>query len=479
MKTFAIILALACALQGQTIVRSFDGIVGDGTGTVTHPNTTMDSNGTQVMEINQQTVAYYTTSGTPIGSTVDFLTWLANASPSIVCTKRTEPHVYYDSFIARWIVTYACNLGTDLGTYLFVSSGSDPQASTWKDISTLIPHGDATPRVGYSANWVVIAGFDSSCASKDSVVTFPASDLQWVGAGTISTSREQYFNCIELRTEPVIDLNASKLLTDPEFLFSVNSPTATANLAFNLQLRKLTGSNSGCSGTPPCMTLGSVTSISSGFRANATVNEAQPSGNPLNGTESFSTIYAGAQESGTHLYLGRGNGPCTASCSTQGVDSHMLFFWWDVNPNTLTITQSGKVSSAGTGYLFPTLAADSSGNLLIAATGVSSSQYPSIYTWKRLTTDTLGTLSGPTVQVTGTQAYGCNSANPTPWGNFYAATQDPTDGSKMWVSYVYGGSASNCVWKTRVLELQITAAAPSAAAPTGNFSNMQLSGAIQ
>ncbi len=469
MRLSLVIFFLLSLASAQTVVTQFEGDSGTGGSSSTaptykdHPDATIAEGNNYILEVTGQDVNVYTTAGATTSST-DFVTWYTAAG--VTCTTRTDPRVSYDTFISRFIVVESCSTG---GDYIIVSSSNNLSTATWKSVSISSTTGDLTMRPGFDKNGVYVTEFiPGSSPIKYVVFAFPSADLAWSGGGAPSISNLQTFTPENFEVNPVTDLNASKAATDPELFVALSSPQATANVAFNLLVDKLVWPNGGVggactngTGAAPCATYTTgAASIVSGFNENLNVNEPQPSGGASIRTNESVRIFGYMQQVGSHLYIVRGTGPCTASCGTQGVDTHQLFFWWDVDPVALTITQKGKVSDANLGYYFPVLAADASGNLLIAAGGISSTKDASIYSWYRLTGDPLGTLRGATLVKDGTQVMTtCNNGTTIGWGTYYNGVQDGDDPTKVWIVEGYAASTTPCQWHTRIL--QLSTGAPS------------------
>ena len=62
-------------------------------------------------------------------------------------------------------------------------------------------------------------------------------------------------------------------------------------------------------------------------------------------------------------------------------------------------------------------------------------------------------MRGPTLAHAGTQSYTC-SISPVGWGTYSFAAIDAGDTTKLWAFEEYGGSATACVWKTRLVQYQ-------------------------
>src|ERR1035441_2745975 len=116
------LLFLAGVASAQTIVRSFDGDSGPGLAVcesgVTHcdrPEMDMATNGKQVVQVTWQNVRIYNTSGRLLRSTpMTAFIRKAGLNPVSANTRIPnspatsgpyEPHIVYNEFINRWIVT--------------------------------------------------------------------------------------------------------------------------------------------------------------------------------------------------------------------------------------------------------------------------------------------------------------------------------------------------------------------------------------
>jgi hypothetical protein len=139
-----------------------------------------------------------------------------------------------------------------------------------------------------------------------------------------------------------------------------------------------------------------------------------------------------------------------------------LFYWFDISSSAMTVNQKIKVSDSSLSFLFPTLATDARGDVGIGVTGISKSQYPSIYLFTHLVGDPPGKIHGPFLAHAGTYGYSCGKGRPLPanvvgWGTYSATVQDASDPMKLWTVHQYAGSPTPCVWKTRVIGFNLGA----------------------
>jgi hypothetical protein len=249
---------------------------------------------------------------------------------------------------------------------------------------------------------------------------------------------------------PSVDPNPKKKAHDPEYLIARSGPPQNGtNVAMDLLVDKIRWSGRRAEIVGP-------TSIPTGFLYNTPIPMPQPSGLPIRGNESHRVFSVSAY--GGDLYLVEASGPCTSDCGVQGPDTNNLFYWFAIDPATMTLRQKAKVSDPMLSLLFPTMALDGRGNAGIGVTGGASAQQPSIYLFTHLATDSAGRIDGPFLAHNGTEVYACDKG-PDPktvgWGTYSATVQDGSDPMKLWTLQEYAGSATPCVWTTMVVGVQV------------------------
>jgi hypothetical protein len=125
--------------------------------------------------------------------------------------------------------------------------------------------------------------------------------------------------------------------------------------------------------------------------------------------------------------------------------------WYEINPATHTLFQSGKATSAAlyefNGAISPNRqvgATKSGGSAMVMNFNTSSATtFPSIRMVSKIGA---GAQSGQVAVFNGTKPLGgfdCAAANPCRWGDYAAATPDPSTANRIWQVSQYGaGSAS-------------------------------------
>jgi hypothetical protein len=474
MRVSVMCLAPAVALCAATandpkIFSSFDAVSGDpGMGYYKdHPDMALaacsDCGGGQVLVATGQDVAVYDTTGKLLktqsmkdfikAAGIDFDAWKSKpAIPARAAGMVNDPRATYYPFIGRWIVACSCS-----GDFLIVSGGKDA-TGRWKGVALTDAAGDITMFPGWDKNGVYVAEFQMKLNSR--VIALPAADVAWKGDGNISLAHIAVFDQQPYEMRPAVDPKPNKKPGDPQYLVSRSGPPWSAeNFAMDLLVDRITWS-----GTKA--TISGPTTVPTGFLYNSPIPVPQPGAVPIRGNESHRVFSVSAY--GGHLYVIEASGPCVSNCSTLGQDANNLFFWFDIDAKTMMISRKTKVSDPSLSILFPTMALDARGNSGIGITGASASQHASVYLLTQLAGDSTGKISGPFLAHAGTENYTC-SKGPDPktsgWGTYSATVQDGSDPMKLWTLQEYAGSATPCVWKTRVIGFRLDTGSGSSKHP--------------
>jgi hypothetical protein len=448
------------------IVRSFDGDTGPGLAACTAspphcglPEMNVASSGTQVVQITWQNVTVFDACGNVL-QTTPLTTLITSAAGGLSPGNHPiEPHVVYDEFIQRWIITTTC-----LNDCLLVSATSDARGS-WAGIYLDGDGNDPALHLGYDKNGVYVEEgqmgtnpIASQGGYAGTLFAIPSAEVAWTG--TFNPAHRNRAPNRPLDGMPAIDQNPNKPPTAPAFFLtkSCNGSCQNAtNFSYQWVVTPVTWSGTTATYGSDQIVHTGVGSTQDEWLYNTPIAAvSQPmTAVQIRPIEAHRVL--NVAQDGAHLYSALGSGPCTSGCGTQGTDANNLFFWVDLdctNPTTCTVTQTGKVSDPAKHYAFATTGVASNGNVGIVAAAIGPNIFPSIAAWSHPSGSPLGTLSGPVSVVDGTAPDAC-TASPLIFANAVGihTVRDPVDPTKLWTTHQYGGSTAACVWKTRIVEL--------------------------
>lgn len=493
----AVISLLWPATSGaQTIVRSFNGDQGlsreacnpavDRCGR--QPEANVATNGEEVVQITRQTVNVYDYSGKLLRATPlpKFVT-AAGLNPMAPARKGGpslgpfEPHVVYDEFIGRWIITVTCS-----NDCFMVSASSDPTGSWGGIYPTCLQNGpclnfDPALHIGYDKNGVYYCGGHIGDDNPHTVpgvaydcFAIPSNEVKAIAAGKNPEHLNRVHN-MPLDIIPAIDQNPKKAATAPEFFaaktcgrekpsacqnstnfpfewlvetFNWHGPTGTYNAGGEQVIKTDVGSkeNKWLYNLPCC---GPVAAL-------------PQKGSDIVVRSGESHRMVNLVESGSHLYGALGSGPCTHDCGRQGVDTNNVMFYVDLDcsrPAACVVAQTSKITGEDVSPIYGTVGVDNAGNVGIVAMSSTPTTDLSILMWTHKKMDPPNTFHGPITVVAGTEPYTCipNKNNLVLIGNAVGIStfRDPLDGSKLWTTQQWGGNATPCVWTTRILEYEV------------------------
>ena len=496
-----ILAAVCCAFSlpafgAQIIVRSFDGDKGPDQEHC-HPEEVRcgrqaemvaASNGKEIVQVTWQHVNVYDYSGKLLHSAMlpDFIkkTGLDPVPPppkraGADTTKGPfEPHIVFDEFIHRWIMSATC-----LNDCFLVSASADP-AGSWHGVYLSCLQGgpclnyDPALQLGYDKNGVYYCGGHIGEENPNTMkgvaydcFAIPPLEVKELGDSGKEPEHLNRKHNMAMHIRPAIDQNPKKAANAPA-LFATRTcsrakPGGCQN-ASNFPFEWLVTSFNwnGSTGTysedhviktdvgsqqdkwlynfPCCGPKGAVPQEGSDIGVRATESHR------LNNLVQF----------GSHLEVVFSSGPCTQDCGAQGEDKNNIMFWADLdctNSVACKVAQTAKISADDVNPLFPTIGVDNKGNVGIVAASSSQANDLSILLWTHRTTDAANAFNPPITVVAGKQPYTCpNNMNLSLIGSAVGmlTVRDPRDGSKLWTTHQYSGDATPCVWDSRIIEYQ-------------------------
>jgi hypothetical protein len=448
------------------IVQSFDGDIGEGLaacmaggGHCDRPEMNVAASGTQVVEVTSRNVTIYDHHGTLVSS-ASLASFIASAGVSAGTKNPIEPHVVYDEFIQRWIITATCAFDCVL-----VSATSDA-TGTWAGIYLDNYGNDPSIHLAYDANGVYFSEVqpgtnpDAGVAGVAGVYfAIPSAEMKWVG--TFAPAHKNRAANMPIDGMPVTDQNPMKQPPDPAFSITRTCSSNCQNAAaysFHWIVNTLTWNGPTLTYGPDQIIKTDVGSAQDLWIYNTPIAAVSQLGTATQIRPVESHRVMNGSQHGTHVHSALGSGPCTTtSCGVQGMDSHNLFFWVDLDcttPSACVVAQTAKVSDPNHHLEFATVGAASNGNIAIVAAAIGTTINPSIWVWTHKATDANNVVSAPITAVAGSQPDTCIT-DPVSFANAVgvATLRDPVDPTKLWAVHQYANSASPCVWATRVLEL--------------------------
>jgi hypothetical protein len=446
------------------------------------PEMNLAANGTQVTQVTWQHVNVYDYTGTTLKST-SLQTFITGAGLSPLpqsVTTPYEPHVVFDEFIQRWIITASCAYDCVL-----VSDGADATTTNWQGFYLDNNGNDPAMHIGYDVNGVYFAegvvspsSVDTGCCSSN-VFAIPSAEVQWTT--TLNPTHRNKLTGKPLETMPLIDNSTTKAAGAPAFFVAKtcppnnscqgNSTSPITNLAFQWIVSYGVWSGTTFTWTSNHASLcagGAAPSdqcvrtdpdgVSDRWLFNTPIDPPQPGTSTLlRGAEIHRIL--GAMQQGNHLHVAMGSGPCVSSCGAHGTDSGAdIFIWADLDcstPGACKVYQTQKGSTADH-LLWPTIGVDPSGNVAVFTNMVNAtSTYLGIEAWTHAATDPLGALTAVSMPVmSGTVAYNCSGQTTAQTGNpaGVSSVRDPLDPTALWVTEQYSTRSGSCQWNTRVVE---------------------------
>ena len=145
------------------------------------------------------------------------------------------------------------------------------------------------------------------------------------------------------------------------------------------------------------------------------------------------------------LWIG-GNERCTPTGDAMARSCLRLV---QIRTDARILQQDITLGSAGQYFYYPALSPDGSGNLVVVFNSSSPTEFASVRATGRLVADPPNTLL-PSIVL---RAGGGAQTNTGRMGDFYGATMDPADPSKVWVTAEYIRTAGNADWGTTVAQL--------------------------
>lgn len=490
LTSFLILLSGAAATA--QVINSFDGDRGPGEAVcrskerpIHCDRAEMDVavSGKQVVQVTWQNVNVYDTAGKLLKSTpLSSLIRGVGLDPDPAKGGGPfEPHIVYNEFIERWIITVTCANDCTL-----VSASSDATGAWGGTYLSCLQGGpclDRNPglKLGYDKNGVYVCGGHIGDENPQTVpgvsydcFAVTSEEVKAIAQGTAPTHLNRAHN-MPLDIVPAVDHNPSKAASAPAFFANKSCDQAaqhacqrSTNFSFHWIVNTFTWN--GATGTYNSGGAQQVIKTGIGSKENQWLYNSPCCGPNMSipQASSQSTLRAATShrlmnvvQHGSHLYGVLGTGPCTESCGAQGADANNILIWVELDcsqPAACVVSQTAKLANPDHHLEFGTIGADDAGNLGIVGTSASARTNLSVLLWTRRKDDPANTFSGPATVVAGAHPYTCaNERNVSPMGNSVGilTALDPEDRQTLWTTQQWSNDANPCVWNTRIVGYKV------------------------
>src|SRR2546430_2023444 len=331
----------------------------------------------------------------------------------------SDPKVHFDTASGRWFASIA---DVTTGSVLLEVSATDDPTGSWNSyrVSTITGCADQ-PLLGFSDLVVIVSANDfSSCTSGNPSylgvqywVLNKTDLLSGAAARTMSFGPDPTLFSVH----PVQSL----LSTDTEFMVSTGSgPTSTLTL-FSV------------TGVPPGLVL--VAPQNLGIRS-TTVPPSAPQLGSRSTLDTADNRVQDAMWADERLWLSLADG-CIPVGDNRVRSCVRLI---EVDTANGTIVQDFDVGISGKYLFYPALRTDAAGNLVVVFGYTSATEYPEMRVATRSVHDPPNTIGAPQVirAGEGPEASGCPNNSVCRYGDYFGASQNPSDLGIVWVAGEYG-----------------------------------------
>src|SRR3989442_1723633 len=331
----------------------------------------------------------------------------------------SDPKIHFDSASSRW---FASITDVTTGSVLLEVSKSDDPAVLWNaySVSTITGCADQ-PLLGFSDLVVLISANDfSSCTSGNPSylgVQYWVLNKTDLLSGALARTMSFGPDPTLFSVHPVQSL----LSATTQFMVSTGSgPTST------LTLYAVTG-------VPPGLVL--VTPQNLGIRA-TTVPPSAPQLGSRSTLDTADNRVQDAMWADERLWLSLADG-CIPVGDNRVRSCVRLI---EVDTANATIVQDFDVGISGKYLFYPALRTDAAGNLVVVFGYSSTTEYPEMRVATRSVHDPPNTIGAPQVLRAGEgpEASGCPNNSVCRYGDYFGASQDPSDPGVVLVAGEYG-----------------------------------------
>jgi hypothetical protein len=328
-----------------------------------------------------------------------------------------DPRIVFDVNSQRWIA-----IATDFSTrvQLGVSATSDPTGAWFRTNIVVSSGSDAStfpdfPTLGVDANGIYIGWFPVGGAARLGLIAIDKAPLVSTpqSLGTVTFFRNLPF---DRALGPAVSHGVGA------YIVSTSGPTSVRIRRVNPPLS-----------SPTLTQVGTVTVPAYGD---------PPDAQQLGGGTALDTGDA-------RIYVSHYRDGFLWAAHTINGGGRAAARWYQFNPTTPSLVQSGTISNPTRAYYYPSIAVNSAGAALIGFTGSSSTEFAGAWWAARYPGDPSGQMSAPQQYRAGSSSQShIDNVGRNRWGDYSHTSVDPSNDRDFWTIQSYAHTSNN--WGTQV-----------------------------
>jgi hypothetical protein len=151
--------------------------------------------------------------------------------------------------------------------------------------------------------------------------------------------------------------------------------------------------------------------------------------------------------------------------------------WYQIDEPTNTVVQSGTITDPARDFLYPSIAVNNNGDVVIGMTGTGGAQRPSAMAVVGTTIGGTTFFRPPTLLQAGVGPYQNLDANArNRWGDYSATWVDPVNADRFWTFQERSAGVNN--WGTQITEVILPGATNNVTVPVFQNNNIVNGGVI-
>ena len=430
-----ILLLGAASVQAGAVVGTNFTSSTFGTNSGFFPPDTMGAVGpNHIVELINGRYAVYDKSGSFVSSSSLNAFWTA-AGVTPAGSFAFDPRILYDSTAGRWFAASVDNNGGANSFLLAVSDSSDP-TDGWTGFAIDSDPGDTHwadfPTMGFDADAVYLAAnmFPvSSGSTLLDIIVIPKSGLT---AATPTVSGATSFTGLSTGTygstlQPAVDYDGGGIPTP-----LITGSYVTSGFAVTTQVT------------------GSANSPSLGTVSFPTIPTRSAAGDAAQ-KGSATAIETNDPRFGASVVVVDGN---LWAVQTVDIGGRAAVQWLRFNVSGTLLLESGIISDASLEYYFPSIAVNSSGDVVIGFSGSSANDYVSAFAVVGKLAGSTTTFGAPILLKAGAASYvKLDGISRNRWGDYSATVVDPSNPLVFWTFQEYVSAAN--VWSTQITQITL------------------------